>query len=131
MHTTTPSRLCVQRAHWTNRYNNRSDGYITYPRNYQPERKYPAVVVTHTNVCNRFADQEFQWDFPVEVLAESGYFVLSVNEPYASLRARATVQERSRKERVRNASDAQFRLKLHAVATMEAALSSLIASRAA
>ena len=122
--------LRVERAHWTNRYNNRSDGYITYPRNYQPERKYPAVVVTHAaDARNRFADQEFQWDFPVEVLAESGYFVLSVNEPYASLRARATVQERSRKERV-NVSDAQFRLALDAVATMEAALSSLIASGA-
>ena len=67
--------LRVERAHWTNRYNNRSDGYITYPRNYQPERKYPAVVVTHAaDARNRFADQEFQWDFPVEVLlAESGY----------------------------------------------------------
>ena len=39
------------------------------------------------------------------------------------------MQERSRKQRV-NVSDAQFRLALDAVATMEAALSSLIASGA-
>src|SRR5690606_24887344 len=33
---------------------------------------------------DRFAFQGLQWDLPVQVLAEAGYFVLEVNEPRLS-----------------------------------------------
>jgi dienelactone hydrolase len=68
--------------HWRNRFGYGNTGYITYPRGYVPGRKYPAIVVTHsTDAVNLFAWDGFQWQFPIQVFAEEGYMVLSVNEP--------------------------------------------------
>lgn len=81
-------------ARWTNRFGSFNDGYVTYPRGYQTGHRYPAIVVTHgTDAQNRFAYHGFQWEYPIQVLAEQGYFVLSVNEPRqdsAALNAYAT-----------------------------------------
>jgi dipeptidyl aminopeptidase/acylaminoacyl peptidase len=69
-------------AVWKNKYSVQSDGYVTYPRDYRPGTLYPALVVTHSwDAKNRFAYGGFQWEFPIQVFAERGYFVLSVNEP--------------------------------------------------
>lgn len=68
-------------ATWTNRYGTVSGGYITYPRGYQSGRRYRAIVITHAaDARNLFAADTFQWAFPLQVLAERGYVVISVNE---------------------------------------------------
>jgi dipeptidyl aminopeptidase/acylaminoacyl peptidase len=67
---------------WKNKYNFQSDGYVTYPRGYVPGTLHPALVVTHSwDAKNRFVYGGFQWEYPIQVFAERGYFVLSVNEP--------------------------------------------------
>ncbi len=67
---------------WRNHFGYDNTGYVTFPRGYVSGRKYPAILVTHgRGAQNFFADPGFQWAFPVQVLPESGYFVLSVNEP--------------------------------------------------
>ncbi|MEI9993915.1 MAG: prolyl oligopeptidase family serine peptidase [Rhizomicrobium sp.] len=69
-------------AAWTNKYGGRSEGYVTYPRDYVKGRSYPAIVVSHGgDAKNRFALDWLQWEFPIQVMAERGYFVLSVREP--------------------------------------------------
>ena len=69
-------------AHWVNRYGSSNTGYVTYPRHYRTGKAYPAIVVSHSrDARNRFAEDAFQWEFPIQVFAERGYFVLSVNEP--------------------------------------------------
>jgi dipeptidyl aminopeptidase/acylaminoacyl peptidase len=74
--------LRTVRSHWVNRYGVSNTGYITYPRDYIAGRKCPAILVTHyQDARNRFAHDWLQWEFPVQVFAERGYFVLSVNEP--------------------------------------------------
>jgi dipeptidyl aminopeptidase/acylaminoacyl peptidase len=69
-------------AVWKNKFNFESDGYMTYPRGYLPGTLHPALVVTHSgDAKNRFVYGGFQWEFPIQVFAERGYFILSVNEP--------------------------------------------------
>lgn len=69
-------------AVWKNKYNFQSNGYVTYPRGYVAGARYPALVVTHSwDAKNRFVYGGFQWEYPIQVFAERGYFVLSVNEP--------------------------------------------------
>ncbi|MBW4050304.1 MAG: prolyl oligopeptidase family serine peptidase [Proteobacteria bacterium] len=67
---------------WRNRFGYSNTGYVTYPRGYISGRAYPAILVTHSiNAANLFAWDGFQWEFPIQVFAEEGYLVLSVNEP--------------------------------------------------
>jgi dipeptidyl aminopeptidase/acylaminoacyl peptidase len=114
-------------AEWTNRFGHRSDGYITYPRAFLPGKKYPVIVVTHgRDAQNRFAYDGFQWSFPLQVLPELGYFVLSVNEPYATLEERALLQERFGNAEKAGPKQVQFDLGVDAVATMDAAVQDLI-----
>jgi dienelactone hydrolase len=69
-------------GHWVNRFGYQNTGYITYPRHYVSGNKYPAIVVTHsTDAGNKFLQDALQWEYPIQVFAERGYFVLSVNEP--------------------------------------------------
>jgi dipeptidyl aminopeptidase/acylaminoacyl peptidase len=68
-------------ARWTNSYGLQSSGYITLPWNYVSGNKYPTLVVTHGwDAKDAFARDSFQWEFPIQVFAEQGYIVLSVNE---------------------------------------------------
>lgn len=117
--------LRTVRAHWTNRFGAVNDGYVTYPRNYQARHKYPTMVVTHGNdAWNRFAYDDFQWEYPIQVFAERGYFVLSVNEPRredaAALNAAATGATNVPVAKM------QFDVGYNATASMEAAAQSLI-----
>ena len=112
---------------WTNRYGHKSDGYITYPRDFSSTRKYPAVVVTHgTGAHNEFANRGFQAEIPVQALAEAGYVVLSVNEVRASLRTRSYLQDRGMRAARRGIAHTQFTVITDPVATMEAALTDVI-----
>lgn len=74
--------LRIEPRLWTNSSGHYASGFVTYPRNYEPGRRYPAVVVTHgSDADERFASQELQWDYPIQVLAERGYLVVSINDP--------------------------------------------------
>ena len=117
--------LLVEHAVWTNRYGHSSDGYMTYPRGYVRGRSYPVIVISHGNDArNSFASPWLEWNFHVNVFAEHGYVVLSVNEAAASFAKRASMSPGEvLKEGV---SAAQRDYALDAVATMEEALRSSV-----
>ncbi len=111
-------------ARWTNRFGAMNEGYVTYPRNYRPGGRHPAIVITHaSDARNRFAYHGFQWEYPAQVFAERGYFVLSVNEPEkdpAAVDAYATGSADV------PAATMQHEWGFNVVASMEAAVQSLI-----
>ena len=118
--------LRSKRQEWHNRFGSVSDGYITYPRDYVQGRKYPVILVTHGgDARNLFAFEGFQAEFPVQVFAEAGYFVVSVNDPHVSERTRAS-HEAWTKSASTDSEQMQFSSGLDAVAGAEAALQSLI-----
>lgn len=70
---------------WINSDGYRARGFIVYPRNHVPGRAYPAILVTHGGDADqRFVDAGFQWDYPIQALAERGYVVMAMNEPASS-----------------------------------------------
>ena len=117
--------LRSQAATWTNLFGTVSDGFITSPRDYQPGRRYRAIVITHAaDARNLFAAETFQWAFPLQVLAERGSVVLSVNEKTSDPAVSdAYGSARSRLPPARM----QAGMGLDAVATMEAAVADLVA----
>jgi dipeptidyl aminopeptidase/acylaminoacyl peptidase len=117
--------LRTERRTWTNSFGATATGFVTYPRNYRPGTSYPALVISHGgDAKNRFADPHFQWEYPLQVLAERGYFILSVNEParnsdlWVGMAAAATT----------GIGRQQFFEGHNPLATMEAAAQSLINS---
>jgi dipeptidyl aminopeptidase/acylaminoacyl peptidase len=119
--------LRVERAEWVNRYGSRGDGYVTYPRVYAAGHRYPTIVITHANGArNEFATAGFQWEFPLQVLAERGYLVLSVNEPRDTARTRAASEARVGTKIDQSVPDIQYGQAFNAIASMEAALTSVI-----
>lgn len=74
--------LAIHPRQWTNRLGYEANGYVVLPRGYEPARRYPAIIVTHgSDADERFAYIGFQWEYPVQVLAERGYVVLLMNDP--------------------------------------------------
>lgn len=56
-------------------------GFLLYPRDYVPGRRYPAIILTHGyDADNTFARKGFQWSYPAQVWAERGYLVIGVND---------------------------------------------------
>jgi len=104
---------------WTNSRGHPGWGYVTYPRDFRPDRRYPTLLVTHAaDARNRFADEAFQWDFPLQVFAEHGYLVLSVNERTIDTAALSALSGADVAVPVARLQDAAA---LEAVANMEAA----------
>ncbi len=69
----------------TNAYGFKFSAFIIYPRSYRPGGRYPLVIVNHGNDADeRFAAPDMQWNYPVQVLAERGYVVALVNEPFSA-----------------------------------------------
>ncbi len=113
-------------ARWVNRFGFSNTGYITYPRHYVAGTKYPAIVVTHArDARNRFADDGFQWEFPIQVFAERGYFVLSVNEPQHN---RDVPRPYNPGAEDVDIARQQFEEAYNPLASMEAAVSALVKS---
>lgn len=74
--------LRVEPRLWTNARGHYASGFVTFPRNYEAGRRYPAIFVTHgSDADERFASPELQWDYPIQVLAERGYLIVSINDP--------------------------------------------------
>ncbi|MEJ1964650.1 MAG: prolyl oligopeptidase family serine peptidase [Gammaproteobacteria bacterium] len=119
--------LHSERREWTNRFGVVNDGYVTYPRDYVPGQRYPTLVVTHGgDAQNKFAYSGFQWDYPIQVFAERGYFVLSVNDPRTTPRTRAAQNAYSTTSASASVDEMQFATGYNAVASMEAALQALV-----
>lgn len=67
---------------WINRNGYKASGYILYPRDFRPDTRYPAIVITHGfDADERFAKAENQWNYPAQLFAERGYVVLLINDP--------------------------------------------------
>ncbi len=112
-------------ATWTNRFGSTNPGYVTYPRDYQAGRRYPAIVITHaSDAKNLFAADTFQWAFPLQVLAERGFVVLSVNETTKDLAVSDAYGAASSDV---DPARMQAGMGLDAVATMEAAVADVVA----
>jgi hypothetical protein len=118
--------LRIVPGHWVNRFGYQNTGYITYPRHYVSGNKYPAIVVTHgTDAGNKFLQDALQWEYPIQVFAERGYFVLSVNEP---LRHSDVPNTHIPTESQSGIARAQFIQAYNPLASMEAAAGALVDS---
>jgi dipeptidyl aminopeptidase/acylaminoacyl peptidase len=116
--------LRTVRSQWINKYGDSTAGYTTYPRHYIAGRQYPAILVTHyRDARNSFAVDGFQWEFPVQVFAERGYFVLSVNEPSFKTDIPAPYSPGASNFSM---AQLQFQEAYRPLATMEAAVKSLV-----
>ena len=89
--------------------------------------KYPVILVTHVNDArNKFADPIFQWEFPVQVFAERGYLVLSVNDGRQTVKSAEASKAYVAMEKNVSVAEEQFRNTVIPVASMEVALQSVI-----
>jgi dipeptidyl aminopeptidase/acylaminoacyl peptidase len=79
--------LRVEKFSWTNARGYPGWGWVTYPRDYRPGRRYPTVVITHASDARNDFVGFFQWAFPLQMLAEHGYLVISANERLVDLQA--------------------------------------------
>lgn len=74
--------LATESRIWTSVDGYTSTGFVVYPREFRRGERYPAILITHgSDADDRFADQGFQWEYPVQAFAERGYVVLLVNDP--------------------------------------------------
>lgn len=74
--------LAIEPRTWVNRLGFKATGFLVLPRGYVAGRRYPAILVTHgSDADERFANMGFQWNYPVQLLAERGYVVLLMNDP--------------------------------------------------
>jgi dipeptidyl aminopeptidase/acylaminoacyl peptidase len=79
--------LRIEKFSWANARGHSGWGWVTYPRGYRPGQRYPTVVITHASDARNDFVGFFQWAFPLQVLAERGYLVISANERLADVRA--------------------------------------------
>jgi dipeptidyl aminopeptidase/acylaminoacyl peptidase len=120
-------KLQVAPAEWTNRYGNRSTGYITRSSLYSEAKRLPTILVTHGHdATNSFAPEGHQWEVPVQVLAEKGFLVLSVNEPTSTAQSREASETKVGSRSMQSTADIQFYDAFNVVAGMEAALNSAV-----
>jgi dipeptidyl aminopeptidase/acylaminoacyl peptidase len=80
--------LRVTPHQWTNRLGYRATGFIVWPRDYQANSRYPAIIITHgSDADERFASADLQWNYPAQLFAERGYIVILMNDPSARQQA--------------------------------------------
>ena len=113
--------------HWVNRYGETNDGYVVYPRDFSRKRTYPVVLITHANgAVNTFADQGFQAEIPVQVLAESGYFVVEANTPSENAADRKSWMKSAARSSMGAVTRRDRAFIQEPVSSMEAAVASLV-----
>lgn len=72
----------VERLHWRNAFGIETFGDLIYPANYVPSRAYPLIVVQY--ISRGFLRGGVGDEFPIQVFANNGYAVLSVQRPSAT-----------------------------------------------
>lgn len=116
---------------WVNRNGTKATGYIVWPRDYAKDKRYPAIVITHgTDADERFANQENQWEYPVQLFAERGYVVLLINVPFSTQSAdfKAVYDTWVNETKERPPREVQDRIWLNDTASFEDAVSELISA---
>jgi dipeptidyl aminopeptidase/acylaminoacyl peptidase len=115
--------LRTERLQWQNKFGEPFNGYIIYPRGYIKGHAYPVVCITHGyDARNKFAGEDLQWEYPIQVLAERGYLILAVNEPPISAKTSAAYDAWVSRETTVEVAKMQYAAGFNAVAAMEAAL---------
>lgn len=71
----------VERLKWTNSFGVETFGDLVYPTNYKPGQKSPLIVVQYTS--RGFLRGGVGDEFPIQLFANKGYAVLSVQRPSA------------------------------------------------
>lgn len=75
-------RLRFEPRSWRNAMGYTSTGFIVWPSRYVPTKRYPLIVITHgSDADERFVSGGLQWNYPLQLLAQSGYIVALVNDP--------------------------------------------------
>lgn len=86
----------VERLHWRNAFGVETFGDLIYPVGYMPGRAYPLIVVQY--ISRGFLRGGVGDEFPIQVFANNGYAVLSVQRPSAT-RLIADAKSRTELER--------------------------------
>lgn len=115
----------IEAATWTNANGDVATGFISYPRSFRTGKRYPAIVVTHgSDAKETFADEDFQWSYPVQTWLERGYLVVSVNEPQLNDVAKARIRAAASASSDPSVLEAQGQ-NLNVVLTLQAAVQDL------
>ena len=69
----------VEKFEWTNKFNEAAHGHLVYPLNYEKQRRYPLVIVTYRS--RGFLRGNVGDEYPIHLLAASGFMVLSFDKP--------------------------------------------------
>lgn len=78
-------RLNVEPRRWRSAMGYISSGFVIRPDRYQPQKRYPLVVITHgSDADERFLAADLVWNYPIQLLAQRGYVVVLVNDPSPS-----------------------------------------------
>lgn len=77
--------LKITPKQWTNKLGYRASGFVMWPRDYAPGKRYPAIIITHgSDADERFVCSDLQWNYPAQIFAEEGYVVLLIDDPTPS-----------------------------------------------
>jgi dipeptidyl aminopeptidase/acylaminoacyl peptidase len=68
------------RLEWTNKYGDKSFGYLVKPLKYEPGKRYPLIVTTYFN-SGGFLRGAVGDEYPIQVFAADGFVVLDFDAP--------------------------------------------------
>lgn len=68
---------------WTNKYGQRTYGYLVKPLNYEPGKRYPLIVTTYA--AGGFLRGAAGDEYPIQVFAANGFAVLDFSTPRQKL----------------------------------------------
>lgn len=68
---------------WTNRFGERTYGYLVKPLNYEPGKRYPLIVTTYA--AGAFLRGAAGDEYPIQVFAANGFAVLDFSAPRQSV----------------------------------------------
>lgn len=77
-----------------------TNGYLLYPIDYKPGKRYPLIIATYGFDGQKFAMNAEEWhrSFPAQVFAREGYFVLLLNDIPSNSQALVNESKRARDE---------------------------------
>ena len=69
----------IEKLEWEDKFGSPTHGFLVYPKDYDPQKKYPLVFVTYS--AKRFLKGGTGDEYPVHSLAAEGFFVLAHDRP--------------------------------------------------
>ena len=70
----------IEKLEWEDKFGNQTHGFLVYPKDYDPSRTYPMVIVTYRS--KGFLRGGIGDEYPIHPLAAQGFFVLSHDMPF-------------------------------------------------